>query len=133
MMDQYAQRVNAHYADRPFAEAFHEVLRSRGIGEGPVAPGQLGSLDHFHFGGAGATTELAALLQAGANTRVLDVGGGFGGPARTLAATYRCPVVVLDLTREYCEVGEELTARCGLDDLVTFQHGNALEIPYADA
>jgi ubiquinone/menaquinone biosynthesis C-methylase UbiE len=65
--------------------------------------------------------------------RALDVGGGLGGPARTLASEFGCTVEVLDLTEEFCRAGEVLTARTGLSDLVSFRHGNALEMPYPDA
>ena len=37
------------------------------------------------------------------------MGGGLGGPARTLAHEFGARVTVLDLTEEYCEVGAELT------------------------
>jgi SAM-dependent methyltransferase len=66
-----------------------------------------------------------------ANIRVLDVGGGLGGAARVLAREFGCPVTVLDLTTEYCRVGEQLTAWTGLADRVTFRHGNALDMPFA--
>jgi SAM-dependent methyltransferase len=60
------------------------------------------------------------------------VGGGLGGPARTLAATIGCQVTVLDLTPEFCEAGEELTRCTGLSDQVRFQVGDALALPFPD-
>lgn len=63
--------------------------------------------------------------------RVLDVGGGLGGPARTLASRFGCSVVVLDLTEELCRAGEALTAMTGLSDLVAFRQGDALDMPFA--
>lgn len=64
--------------------------------------------------------------------RILDVGGGLGGPARTLAAEYGCPVEVLDLTEEFCRAGEALTAMTDLSVLVSFRRGDALDMPYPD-
>src|SRR3970282_2307832 len=64
---------------------------------------------------------------------VLDVGGGLGGPARTLARETGCRVTVLDLTEEYCRVGADLTRRTGLGDQVRCQHGNALALPFPAA
>ena len=61
---------------------------------------------------------------------VLDVGGGLGGPARTLANEFGCTLTVLDLTEEFCRVGERLTARTRLSDRVTFRLGNALDMPF---
>jgi ubiquinone/menaquinone biosynthesis C-methylase UbiE len=75
-------------------------------------------VDQFHIRGKEATLELAGLAGLGAGQQVLDVGGGLGGPARTLAAERRCQVTVLDLTEEYCRVGAMLTVRTGLQDRV---------------
>ncbi|HVB63546.1 MAG TPA: class I SAM-dependent methyltransferase, partial [Nitrolancea sp.] len=93
----------------------------------------LAPIDQFHIGGEAATHALAALAEIGPATRILDIGGGFGGPARTLAATYGCSIVVLDLTETYCQVGEMLTRRCNLSDHVLFRHGDARAIPFHDA
>ena len=65
--------------------------------------------------------------------RVLDVGDGLGGPARTLASEFGCAVKVLDLTEEFCRARAAFTTRTGLSDLVSFRHGSALEMPYPDA
>jgi MPBQ/MSBQ methyltransferase len=129
---EYAERVNAHYTPENLIDTFVRVLATWGKGAGTLAPADLAPIDQFHIGGQTATRALAALAGIGPAMRVLDVGGGFGGPARTLAATYGCSVVVLDVTEAYCQVGEMLTARCDLSDHVTFQHGDALAIPYPD-
>ncbi|CAA9452538.1 MAG: hypothetical protein AVDCRST_MAG80-2450 [uncultured Rubrobacteraceae bacterium] len=65
--------------------------------------------------------------------RVLDVGGGLGGPARNLASEIGCSVEVLDVTEEFCRAGEILTTRTGLGDLVSFRHASALDMPHPDA
>ena len=39
-------------------------------------------------------------------------------------------MTVLDLTEAYCRIGEALTARTGLADLVDFRVGNALRMPF---
>ena len=64
--------------------------------------------------------------------RVLDVCGGLGDPARTLASEFDCAVEVLDLTEDFCRAGGVLTARTGLGGRVSFRHGDALEMPYPD-
>jgi len=131
-VDEFAERVSAHYTPAHLMQAFESVLEARAKDSGRITPDDLAPVDQFHFGGAQATIELAALAELGRDTRVLDIGGGFGGPARTLADSFGCPVTVLDLTEVYCDVGEKLTARCGLQDLVSFQQGNGLAIPFAD-
>jgi cyclopropane fatty-acyl-phospholipid synthase-like methyltransferase len=63
--------------------------------------------------------------------RVLDVGGGLGGPARTLAVEHGCHVTVVDLTESYVRTGEALTARLKLSDRVTHRLGDALALDVA--
>lgn len=128
----YTELVTSHYTPDHLAGAFDRVLQSWGLEETQLTPSQLAPLDQFHVGGEAATLALGALAGVGPTTRVLDIGGGFGGPARTLAATYGCSVVVLDLTEAYCEVGELLTRRSGLSDKITFRRGDALAIPFPD-
>jgi MPBQ/MSBQ methyltransferase len=95
-----------------------------------LTPDDLAPATEFHTGGTEATLELARRAGLRAGLRVLDVGGGLGGPARTPGSEFGCRVTVLDLTEEYCRAGELLTARTGLGDQVTFQHGDALTMPF---
>jgi SAM-dependent methyltransferase len=121
------------YWSRPhLAERLLEAVAALGIDVRTATPNVLAPLDQFHGGGKDATRALAGLAEVTAGERVLDVGGGFGGPARMLAVEYGAQVTVLDLTPEYLHVGELLTARMGLTDQVTFRHGNALDLPFPD-
>jgi hypothetical protein len=51
----------------------------------------LAPLDQFHGGGKGATVRLARLAGLTPGMRVLDVGGGLGGPAPTPRHTLSSP------------------------------------------
>jgi ubiquinone/menaquinone biosynthesis C-methylase UbiE len=93
----------------------------------------LAPIDQLHARGRAATLELVRLAGITSGMRMLDVDGGLGGPARTLAGEFGCAVEVLDITEEFCRAGEVLTARIGLDGRVSFRHGSALEMPYPDA
>ena len=86
--------------------------------------------DQFHGGGKASTVRLARRLDPRPGTRVLDVGGGLGGPARTLALEYGCHVTVVDVTTSFVRAGQMLTDRLGLADRVTHRVGNALELPF---
>ena len=92
----------------------------------------VGSVDHFHGGALAATRALAQLGELTAGEQVLDMGGGFGGPARTLAAEYGCHVTVLDPTEPFIRAGQALTERLGLQDAVQFFLGSGLDMPFAD-
>ena len=89
-------------------------------------------MDQFHSGGMGATTTLAELAELSKGARVLDAGGGLGGPARTLAAHFGCKVTVIDLAESYVQAAEILTERIGLGEEVNHHVGNALELPIDD-
>jgi SAM-dependent methyltransferase len=91
----------------------------------------LAPADQFHGGGKAATDRLARLARLSPGLRVLDVGGGLGGPARTLAVEHGCRVTVVDLTDSYVRTGRALTARLGLADRVTHVHGDALALDFA--
>lgn len=61
-------------------------LLSEEPGLDPSADGALDNLDQFHIGGPGATDLLIGSLALTAGNRVLDIGSGFGGPARQIGS-----------------------------------------------
>ncbi|MDN3356981.1 class I SAM-dependent methyltransferase [Actinomadura sp. DC4] len=86
--------------------------------------GVLDDLDQFHIGGAGAVDRLIPALALAGGDRVLDVGSGFGGPARQIARRTAHHVVGIDLAPAYVEAARSLTAKAGLSDLVRFELGD---------
>ncbi|MBI5948590.1 MAG: class I SAM-dependent methyltransferase [Chloroflexi bacterium] len=92
----------------------------------------LAAADQFHHGGAAATVELANLAGLRPGMRVLDLGSGLGGPARTLAAEFGCAVTGIDLVPDFVAAATMLTELTGMSDRVSFQQGSALELPFAD-
>ena len=89
--------------------------------------------DQDHFGGLEAVDILAEKAGIGSPSRVLDVCSGMGGPARYLAHRLGCRVTGLELTKSRHEGAVRLTALVGLNHLVDFRLGNALDMPFADA
>jgi ubiquinone/menaquinone biosynthesis C-methylase UbiE len=89
-------------------------------------------LDQFHGGGKDITRPLAHQAEVTAGRRVLDVGGGLRSPSWMLAVECGARGTVLDLTADYLRVGALLTARMDLAGQVTFVHGHALDLPFAD-
>ena len=127
-----APTIADHYAPGALTAAVLDALRATGKDVDHLTPTELAPLDQYHIGGIGTTRDLARLAGISAGMRVLDVGGGIGGPARLLANEYGANVTVLDLTAEYCRVGALLTARTGLTERVTFRQGDALDLPFED-
>ena len=108
--------------------AILDALAATGKNIDALTVADLAPADHFHGGGKSATDQLARRAGFKPGTRVLDVGGGLGGPARTLAVEHGCDVTVVDLTESYVRAGAALTARLGLADRVVHRHGNALAL-----
>ncbi|GAA2137544.1 SAM-dependent methyltransferase [Actinomadura napierensis] len=86
--------------------------------------GALDDLDQFHIGGADAVDLLIESLALAAGDAVLDVGSGFGGPARQIARRTGNHVTGIDITPAYVSAARDLTAGSGVRDLVRFRVGD---------
>ena len=129
-----SDRVIAFYDAHPINEQqILNALRSKGAPESELTEEVLKDHDQDHFGGIEANDVLAAKAGIRREHRVLDVCSGMGGPARYLAHRIGCRVVGLDFTESRHLAAQRLTKRVGLDHLVTFRHGNALDMPFDDS
>ncbi|WP_211103572.1 class I SAM-dependent methyltransferase [Azospirillum sp. TSA2s] len=125
--------MTEHYGRQDLAAEILAALERAGKDLSRLRPDDLASIDEFHIRGREATAELGRALRLDTSTRVLDVGSGLGGPSRHLADLYRCRVVGLDLTEEYCRTATVLADRVGLGGIVEYLQGSALDIPLPDA
>ena len=122
--------VRDHYRATGLTDRLKTALAALGPEDRRLTPEQLGPLDQFHTRGLAATADLAKLAGITADTSVLDVGSGVGGPARFLAATYGCRVTGVDLSEAFVEAARYLTTRTGLNGQATFETGDALNLPF---
>lgn len=122
--------VTAHY-DRHGALTERIVTALREAGGDPTDARALQPLDQFHLGGPEATRALAERVGI-ADTDVLDLGCGVGGPARMLAQDFGCTVAGLDLTESYCRTAAELSRLVGLAERTRFVCASAHVLPFAD-
>ncbi|RDI50606.1 glycine/sarcosine N-methyltransferase [Nocardia mexicana] len=67
-----------------------------------------------------------------ADSRVLDIGAGYGGAARYLAATYGCHVCCLNLSEVENDRNRELNAQQGLSELIDVVDGSFEDLPFED-
>jgi ubiquinone/menaquinone biosynthesis C-methylase UbiE len=128
----YRQTISSYYGRGDTATRVINAIREAGINLDNVTAADLAPFDNLHARGRAGTIELAEHMGLVPASRVLDIGGGIGGAARTLAAEFGCVVVVFDLTAEFCELGAMLTALTRLNDQVSFRVGNALAAPFPD-
>ena len=124
-----AHAANDYWGRAGLDRAIVDALIAAGKDLSALTIDDLAPADQFHGGGKPATERLARLAGLRPGLRVLDVGGGLGGPARTLAAQFGCTVTLVDLTESYVSAGRALTALVDLEDQVTHRLGNALALP----
>lgn len=111
-----------HQVERVFNE-----LSALGVGDrDSLDVGTLSRHDQYHYLGTQAVDEAIAALGIGSAMRVLEVGGGIGGPARYLAHAAGCHVTALELQPDLNEVAAQLTGRCALGDRVRHVCGDIL-------
>jgi ubiquinone/menaquinone biosynthesis C-methylase UbiE len=122
--------VRDHYRATGLTERLRTALAPLGPEDQRLTPQQLNALDQFHTRGLAATDDLAKLAGITADMSVLDVGSGVGGPARFLAATYGCRVIGIDLSEPFVDAARYLTMRTGQTTKVTFETGDALNLPF---
>lgn len=127
------EQVAAHYGRGGLSTAILSALTKSGKDVDRLATTDLAGADEFHFGWRPATLWFAETLNFPADSQVLDIGAGLGGPARLFAEEHRVNVTGVDLTDEYVDVATDLTRRCGLSERATFQQANALDLPFPDA
>lgn len=107
------------------ASAIGSALDAAGLDRAHLRPTDLAPVDEFHIRGRAATLEIAEALDLTADSHVLDLGSGLGGPARTLASLTGCAVTGVDLTPEFCAAATALSEWTDLSDRTHFQVGDA--------
>jgi len=129
---EHLQQVKAHWDRGELGQAILDALAASDVSLEALTLDDLAPFDQFHAGGKRFTLRLANLAGLKRGMRILDAGGGLGGPARTLALEFGCHVTVVDLTGSYVQAGERLTRLMKLHDRVIHQTGNALDLPFED-
>lgn len=106
---------------------FRELRAAGWDGMASLSVDQTAAFDSLHYLGDEATD--SAIQRASINEKscVLDVGAGYGGPARHLASKAGCRVLALELQEDLSQIGCDLTDRCQLSTLVEHKCGNILD------
>lgn len=86
----------------------------------------------IHPGGLKATHKLEETLQIDSKTKVLDIACGKGSTAFYLAEKYGCSVVGIDISKELIQEAKDTCRKKKLENLVEFQLGDAMDLPFDD-
>jgi cyclopropane fatty-acyl-phospholipid synthase-like methyltransferase len=130
IMADYRESINKHYGRVELHAIILQAFNKEGIETDDLTLDDLARIDQLHTGGRGATRVLAELAGLLPGMKVLDIGSGLGGPARTLAAEYGCTVIGLDITEEFVKTAQLLNKVVGLSESVDFREGNALDLEF---
>jgi 2-polyprenyl-3-methyl-5-hydroxy-6-metoxy-1,4-benzoquinol methylase len=125
-MEKYHKLISDHYTQTDLSTNIMTAFER--AGRHIFSHEDTASFDEFHIRGRDATRELAKLAGVQKGMKVLDIGCGVGGPARTLAAEFGCIVNGIELVEEYYKAALMLTERVGLDHMVTFQNGDMMTL-----
>ncbi len=98
-----------------------------------LKPEDLLAHDQDHYGGLAANDALADAAGIGADSLVLDLCSGLGGPARYQSVKRKCRVVGLDFNESRVRGAVDLTRRVGLAKRVRFVRGSAEALPFPAA
>lgn len=79
-----------------------------------------------------AVEAMAELCNITAETRVIDLGAGYGGSARYLAATYACHVTCLNLAEVENKRNRRMTEEQGLADYIEVIDGSFDDLSFED-
>jgi len=96
---------------------------------------QLANIMENDFFGVIATegvTFVGEKLELSQDDHMLEIGSGIGGPAHFFAKKYGCKVTGIDISERNYRVALIKTKEAGLEHLVNFVHGNALNAPFPD-
>ncbi len=76
---------------------------------------------------------MASRLDIGTQTRVIDLGAGYGGAARFLAKTYGCHVTALNLSEVENRRNRDMNRVQGVDHLIDVIDGSFEDVPLPDS
>ena len=75
---------------------------------------------------------MAKLANLKEDSRVLDLGCGYGATARYLAREYGCGVVGINVSRKELDLANERALEAGLQGLLSFESGDFHSLSYRD-
>ena len=131
-MGEIESKVAAHYTPGDLHGRILAGLKAAGRDVDALRPDDLKPFESMHIGGWQATEHVVEHLGVARGARVLDVGCGIGGTARTLAVQRGAAVTGIDLTPAFVAAAADLSQRAGVEG-IEFIEANATNLPFEDA
>lgn len=78
------------------------------------------------------TDRLSGMLTIKPGERLLDIGCGVGEPAIRLASSHEIDVVGVSISERQVQKANERAASAGLANRLSFQYGDAMDLPFPD-
>ena len=128
----FHSEINRHYGKPDLISKILTHLQEQGFDLDHLRWEDLTSFDQFHGGQLKSTLWLAEETGLDQGMHVLDVGAGIGGTARVWCGKFGCTVVGVELAEEFCTAAQELNRLVGMEDEITFIHGDIAEIDLQD-
>ncbi len=127
---EYEKALNDQYGQSNFGTKILAVLQNEGIDTTKLIKETLAPIEELHLRGRSSTIELAQEVGLNEKMKVLDIGCGIGGPARTLVSKFGCNVTGIDICDEFCRAADLINERLGYTDNIEIRLGNALDMPF---
>lgn len=126
---QAAETAETYYDSQAADDFYREVWGGEDIHVGIYEPVDRDIAEASHE----TVVRMASALKGlGADSKVLDIGAGYGGAARYLAKTYGCQVTCLNISEIQNDYNRQRTEAAGLADKIAVKHGNFEDIPEPD-
>ncbi len=130
-MNKTNQRIETQYVCTNLYKDIVVRLEEQNIDLNQVTRAHIAGVDEFHVRGVQVTKELVQEIDF-QNLNVLDVGCGLGGPARMLADEFNCTVSGIDMSHDFIDAAQKLSALVKTNGSTEFVQGDALDLPYSD-
>lgn len=88
--------------------------------------------EDIHNASMKTVKKMASMVHIDNNTKVLDIGAGYGGAARYLAKNFQCHVTCLNLSDKENERNRDKNKDQGVDELIDVIGGNFEDLPLDD-
>ncbi|MGB1161545.1 MAG: SAM-dependent methyltransferase [Alphaproteobacteria bacterium] len=113
------------------AESLLNDVSARGFtADQPLEVGFVSQFDQLHYHGVESVQQAIDDLGISSSDHILEVGAGWGGPSRYIAAQTGANLTALELQQDFSTVGAEITRRCGLSHLIHHQTADFLDVDY---